>query len=152
MTAQDRYKGEDGGLYGGGKNDPPEKHLQAAMQEAKAIQPLDTEGKPADDGKIGFISIGMSNTTQEFSVFVRLANADPAKSPKVVIVDGAQGGMDARAWAQPEKLNRPVDPWKTLDQRLQQATFLPSKFKSRGSSRPGLPPDQLASFPSTPRK
>ena len=24
MTAEDRYKGEDGGLYGGGKNEPPE--------------------------------------------------------------------------------------------------------------------------------
>src|SRR5207249_543007 len=30
MTADDRYKGEDGGLYGGGKNEPPEKHLQSA--------------------------------------------------------------------------------------------------------------------------
>ena len=92
MTAEDHYKGQDGGLYGGGKNEPPETHLQAALREAKLIRPLDGEGKPSENGKIVFVSIGMSNTTQEFSAFMRLANADPAKSPKVVIVDGAQGG------------------------------------------------------------
>lgn len=90
MTAKDRYKGQDGGLYGNGKNEPPEKYLQTALQQAKSIRPLDAEGRPAGDGKIGFISIGMSNTTQEFSNFVRLANADPDKSPKVVVVDGCR--------------------------------------------------------------
>ena len=30
MTAEDRYKGEDGGLYGAGKNDPPEAHRKGA--------------------------------------------------------------------------------------------------------------------------
>jgi hypothetical protein len=29
MTAEDRYKGEDGGLYGGGKNESPEAHRTA---------------------------------------------------------------------------------------------------------------------------
>ena len=33
MTAQDKYKGEDGGLYGGGKNEPPEAHRAAAQTE-----------------------------------------------------------------------------------------------------------------------
>jgi hypothetical protein len=123
MKTADRYKGQDGGLYGGGKNEPPEKHLKAAIQQAKLIRPLDAEGKASEDGKIGFVSIGMSNTTQEFSVFVRFANADPAKSPKVVIVDGAQGGMTARAWSNPDHLPRPGarNPWEVLDQRLEQA-------------------------------
>ena len=92
MTADDRYKDQDGGLYGGGGNEPPEKHLQAALRQAKMIQPLDAEGKRSDKGTIGFVSIGMSNTTQEFSVFVALANADPANSSKVVIVDGRRAG------------------------------------------------------------
>ncbi len=43
MTAEDRYKGQDGGLYGGGKDEPPEKHLQAAMKEAKLIRPLECQ-------------------------------------------------------------------------------------------------------------
>jgi hypothetical protein len=149
MTARDRYQGEDGGLYGGGKNEPPEKHLEAALRQAKAIQPLDAEGKPSGDGKIGFISIGMSNTTQEFSVFVRLANADPAKSPRVAIVDGAQGGMDARAWAEPENPNRPnaVDPWKTLDRRLQQAGVSPNQVQVAWIKQACIAPGSLGAFP-----
>src|SRR5438105_2633694 len=34
MTADDRYKGEDGGLYGRGKNTPPEAHAKAAAGHA----------------------------------------------------------------------------------------------------------------------
>ena len=117
MTAEDRYKQQDGGLYGGGKNEPPQKHLQAAMRQARLIRPLDGDGKPSKNGKIVLISVGMSNTTQEFSAFVRLANADAEKSPKVVIVDGAQGGQTANVWANPGARN----PWDVLDQRLRQA-------------------------------
>src|SRR5581483_10984045 len=40
MTAGDRYKGEDGGLYGGGKNDPPESLAAAAKKETAKITPL----------------------------------------------------------------------------------------------------------------
>ena len=52
------------------------------------------------------ISIGMSNTTQEFATkgmqnFKLRADADPAKNPQLVIVDGAQGGQDAPAWINP---------------------------------------------------
>ena len=149
MTAADRYKGQDGGLYGGGKNVPPEKHLQAALQQAKSIRPLDAAGKPAKSGKIVFISIGMSNTTQEFSVFVRLANADAAKSPKVVIIDGAQGGMDALAWAEPGKINRPnaVDPWTTLDRRLQQAGVSPQQVQVAWIKQARIAPGSIGEFP-----
>ena len=51
------------------------------------------------DGKIGLLSVGMSNTTQEYSRFKQIADADPAKSRQVVIVDGAQGGETAMRWA-----------------------------------------------------
>jgi hypothetical protein len=113
MTGDDRYKSQDGGLYAGGKNEPPREHLEAALQQAKLIQPLDVNGKPSSDGKVVMISVGMSNTMREFSAFVRLANADPAKSPKLVIVDGAQGGMDAKAWAVSGRPDRPGsrNPW-----------------------------------------
>jgi len=143
MTAQDRYKGEDGGLYGGGKNEPPEKHLQAALQQARAIQPLDAEGKPADDGKIGFISIGMSNTTDEFSLFVQLADADPAKSPWVVIVDGAQGGQTADFWAKPATRN----PWRVLDQRLQEADITARQVQVAWVKQAIPGPEYLGDFP-----
>jgi hypothetical protein len=143
MTAEDRYRGEDGGLYGSGENEPPQKQLQAALQQAKSIRPLDAEGEPADDGKIGFISIGMSNTTQEFSVFVRLANADPAKSPKVAIVDGAQGGMAANSWANPG----PRNPWDVLDQRLQQAGVTSQQVQVAWIKQAVPGPAQYGEFP-----
>ena len=143
MTAEDRYKGQDGGLYGGGKNEPPEKHLQAAMKQAKLIRPLDAEGKPAEDGKIVLISVGMSNTTQEFSSFMPLANADPEKSPKVVIVDGAQGGQTANVWANPGAR----DPWKVLDERLRQAGVTAQQVQVAWVKQAMPGPEYLGDFP-----
>jgi len=149
MTANDRYKDQDGGLYGGGGNKPPKKHLQAALQQAKLIRPLDDEGRPSEEGKIGFVSIGMSNTTQEFSAFVRLANADPAKSPKVVIVDGAQGGMDARAWADPGSPSRPGtrNPWEVLDERLKRMGVTDNQVQVAWVKQARITPGTLGEFP-----
>ena len=150
MTSEDHYKGQDGGLYGGGKNEPPEKHLQAAMRQAKLVQPLDAQGKPSEDGRIVLISVGMSNTTQEFSTFVRLANtfvrlanADPGKSPKVVLVDGAQGGMTADIWAHPGVRN----PWEMLDQRLRQAGVTAGQVQVAWVKQALAGPERLGDFP-----
>jgi hypothetical protein len=149
MNGDDRYKEQDGGLYGGGKNDPPKEHLEAALQQAKLIQPLDAKGKPSDDGKIVMISVGMSNTTQEFSAFVRLANTDPAKSPKLVIVDGAQGGMDARAWAASGRPARPGSrsPWEVLDERLQQADVSDEQVQVAWVKQARIAPGNIGEFP-----
>ena len=46
------YQGEDGGLYGGGKDEPSKAHKAAAERATAAIQPLDANGKPSPDGKI----------------------------------------------------------------------------------------------------
>lgn len=116
MTADDKYKGEDGGLYGGGKNEPPAGHLAAAKKETAKIVPLDADGKPAKDGKIGLISISMSNATQEFSVFKRIADADKAKSPTVAVVDCAQGGQAMAQWVPPD-----ARAWAEADRRLKAA-------------------------------
>jgi hypothetical protein len=56
---------------------------------------LNADGKPDENGRIVLISIGMSNTTQEFQTFIQLANSDPDKNPKLVLVDGALSGMIA---------------------------------------------------------
>src|SRR5262245_32408066 len=81
MSADDRYKGEDGGLYGGGKNEPPPALAAAARKEIEQIVPRDADGKPAPDGIIGLVSLSMSNATQEFSTFKPMADRDPQKSP-----------------------------------------------------------------------
>ena len=109
MTAQDRHKGEDGGLYGGGRNEPPKAHAEAAKAEAERIHPLDAEGKPSAGGKVVLVSIGMSNTTQEFSKFMQVARG----AAKCTIVDGAQGGQAAIQWDTPE-----ARPWGELEKRL----------------------------------
>ena len=55
MTAEDRYKSEDGGLYGGGKNEPPPALQAAATRATAEIKPLDADGQPSADGIIDLI-------------------------------------------------------------------------------------------------
>lgn len=124
MTADDKYKGEDGGLYGGGQNTPPAAHQQLAAAESGKIAPLDAEGKPAADGLIGLISISMSNATQEFSLFKRIADADEAKSPRVRVVDCAQGGQAMAEWAPAD-----ANPWRTAANILANAKVSPQQVQ-----------------------
>ncbi len=124
MTADDKYKGEDGGLYGGGKNTPPNAHRELAADESAKIVPRDADGKPAADGLIGLISISMSNATQEFSMFKRIADADEQKSPRVRIVDCAQGGQAMAEWAPPD-----AAPWKTAATILANARVSPQQVQ-----------------------
>lgn len=109
------YLGAEGGLYPGGVNVRPAPHDAAGVTLAtSAVQPRNAAGAadPAN-GKIVFASIGMSNTTQEFQRFITLAQGDPAINPRLVLVDGAQGGKDAIAWSTPT-----ADTWTVLANRL----------------------------------
>ncbi len=90
-----KYHGFEGGLYPDGKNERPAGHEAAGRALAKQVQPLDANGKPSADGKIVLLSIGMSNTNQAFAGFMRVAKNDSDINPKVVLVNGAQGGMTA---------------------------------------------------------
>ena len=116
------YRGQDGGLYGGGQNEPPAAHAALARKAIAEIRPLDGDGHPASDGKVGLLSIGMSNTTQEFSAFLPKAKVDERKARHVVIVDGAQGGKDATAWATAD-----AQPWAVAEQRLRAAGVTPAQ-------------------------
>ena len=110
--ASGTYKGERGGLYVG-TNEPPAAYAEAGRRAASQIVPLDASGVPSAGGKIVLLSIGMSNTTQEFSTFVAVASSDAVRAPAVVVVDGAQGGQDARVWARAD-----AETWAVVDQRL----------------------------------
>jgi len=110
------YQGQRGGLYPTGGNVPPPAHLDAGLKVARTIQPLDAAGQPSVSGRYVFVSIGMSNTTQEFSAFKPMADADPLKSSRLVVVDGAQGGMTATDWS-----NSGCACWGELDNRLRAA-------------------------------
>ncbi len=120
MTASDQYEGEDGGLYGGGRNTPPEAHRQAALAQLARIRPLNAAGQGDDNGIIGFVAISMSNATQEFSRFKQIADPSPLKSSKVNIVDCAQGGQAMAEWVPPD-----AKPWQEALRRLANARVSP---------------------------
>src|SRR4051812_34401486 len=115
-----------GGLYPNGSNTVPAAHESVGLQRAAAIKPLNSAGQPDRNGKYVMISIGMSNTTQEFCAgsnngttcasysFMGQANASSSVNHNpLVLVDGAQGGEDAQLW------DSPVDTtYDTVAQRL----------------------------------
>lgn len=110
------YQGFGGGLYPAASNNPSPSYLKEGARYIARVKPRGPGGSPAARGRIVLLSIGMSNTTQEFSTFKQLADADPLKSPRVVVVDGAQGGQDA------VKVKDPTAPfWSRVDQRLSAA-------------------------------
>src|SRR3989338_6749028 len=64
------HKGYQGGLYPNGSNQRPFAHDSAGLHISRQIRPLDGNGTPDPvRGKMVLLSIGMSNTTQEFSRF-----------------------------------------------------------------------------------
>jgi len=110
-----RYLGQfTGGLYPSGSNSIPPDHWQSGVARAQSIQPLDASGNPDPSGQYVLISIGVSNTTQEFChplgsrncnpwTFMGQAAADPSVNNTTLrIVNGAQGGREADNWESPD--------------------------------------------------
>lgn len=142
------YKGENGGLYGKYSNVPPSAHRSASLSESTRIVPRGADGQPNSSGRIVLISIGMSNTTQEFSVFRQRANADPEKSEKVIIVDCAQGGMTAADWGRTDSVRpRSTNPWKVMLQRLETAGVTPLQVQAAWVKLAQRNPASLGEFP-----
>ena len=124
MNEQDRYLGQDGGLYGNGKNTLPEAHRNSAMAAISRLKPLNNAGAPDEKGIIGFVSISMSNATQEFSIFKHLADADTSKSNLVKIIDCAQGGQAMAEW-----VDQKARPWIETEKRLSTAGVNPNQVQ-----------------------
>jgi hypothetical protein len=169
------YKGEDGGLYGGGRNEPPAAHRAAHLRESEKIRLLDASGQPSDSGKIGLVTIGFSNTSIESEDFKRAADADPQKSPRVVIVNGAIGSRSAVMWAwdgaavlpkaEQERLDREMDllhmpksnrrgsagpdrdTWPTLAKRIAAAGLSPLQVQVCWLKQVEANPKPLGEFP-----
>ena len=115
------YNGWTGGIYPGGSNYIPPVHKSAGLQMASQIQCLDANGNPDPiNGKIVWLSIGMSNTTQETQQFIPIANAFSGKNPKVTLVDGAVGAMPASYISTPSHANY-ASYWSTVATRLSNA-------------------------------
>src|SRR6266446_3184791 len=124
------YQGFEGGLYPNGANTRPPGHDASGLAIASQILPLNSSGNPDPiNGKIVFISVGMSNTTQEFASkgpesFKPRADSDPSKNPQLVIVDGAQASEPAPDWLD---VNAPT--WTVVDERLAAAGVTPSQVQ-----------------------
>jgi hypothetical protein len=122
------YQGFQGGLYPGGQNVRPAAHDAAGLAHAAAVVPrlasgaVATPGTPG--GRIVLLSIGMSNTTQEFSTFVPSSNADTTRNPAVVVVDGAQGGQTASIISNPNAAF-----WTVVQNRLTNAGVTPQQVQ-----------------------
>lgn len=105
------YLGFSGGLYPDG-NTMPTAHDGAGKQYAEAIRPLNKSGKPANNGHIVFLSIGMSNSALEFcskdldgvscnnNSFMAKAAADPEiVHHNLVLINGAMTGQSTDLWS-----------------------------------------------------
>jgi hypothetical protein len=116
----EKYQGFEGGLYPHAKNTRPDDHEAAGLAIAKKVVPLNKEGKPDPNGQIVLLSIGMSNTSQSSQGFSRALSQAEYKNPKLVFVNGAQGGMTAAA-IQSAEGGRGEQYWTTVDKMLQNA-------------------------------
>ncbi len=104
------YLGFEGGTYAGGQVSPPNDHVVVGADRAAKIQPRAGNGALSPNGRIVLLSIGMSNTSQEFcgvnvtvdcipgSFMQRAATTPAVNRSTLTLVNGAQGGMDAGEW------------------------------------------------------
>lgn len=106
----------EGGLYPGGSNTMPSAHDSVGRVRAGRIQPRDASGAPSAGGKYVLLSVGMSNTSQEWCgvqtspcnswSFSGKAAADAAVNHgTLVIANGAKGSETATEWDSPSDPN-----------------------------------------------
>lgn len=118
--ATGEYNGFMGGFYPRGENTRPAKHEADGVKLAQQIKPLDDQGAPADNGRIVLLSLGMSNTSQASQGFSAALREFNQLNPRVLFVNGAQGGMTA-AVIQNTDPPRGQQFWNTVDDRLREA-------------------------------
>lgn len=116
--------GFTGGLYPGGSNVRPATHEAAGVAIANQITPLDADGNPDPNGRIVMIGIGMSNAYQEFGAFQSLVELDPSTNPSLTLVNGAQPGLTAEYWIDPNALT-----WIVVNQRLAAQGLTPEQVQ-----------------------
>jgi hypothetical protein len=139
------YQTYPGGLYPGSSNQMPSDYLHQGLYRTQAVITRDASGLPSSQGKIGLISIGMSNTTMEFSVFKSTADADADKNPKLVIVDTAEGGKDA------EKVKNAGDDYWTMwvPQHLSAAGVSAAQVQAAWLKEAIATPSNFGGFPAS---
>lgn len=128
------------GLYGSGQTTRPAAHDAAGRSIAESIVPI--------DGRIVMVSIGMSNTYQEFGRFRMRAETDPSVNANLTIINGAQGSRPADVWDSPTDAT-----WDEVDQRLADAGLSPNQVQvawiKHAVRSPMFPPLDFPEHPET---
>ena len=119
------YLGFPGGLYPGGQNSRPLAYEQLGIALAARVQPLDKEGKASAAGRIALLAIGMSNTSHEFSRFMRLVAGNSRINPKLVLIDAAVNGASAKDIAVASG-----DYWLHVKRQLERAETWPGQVQA----------------------
>lgn len=141
---KDKYKGEEGGLYPGGRNTAPA-HEMAGMKLAQSIRHLDAQGQPSQDGKIVLITIGMSNTYQESRRWRIRAASDSEVDSRLAIVNGAMGAQTAHLIAKPDARYWTIPPARLKEMGLTPAQVQVAWLKEAN-------PQPTAAFPAEVKK
>jgi hypothetical protein len=115
----------EGGLYSAGLNVPPPAQRSAALAAAGTIVARDAAGEPDVNGRIGFVSISMSNCNQEFSAFERRADLDDHRNAHLFVVNGAQGGQALDVISNPA-----ASYWNSLALRIEAAGLSPAQVQA----------------------
>jgi hypothetical protein len=134
------YLGAQGGLYPRGSNDIPTPHQALGLVRAAEITPRDENGNPDPDGKIAFVSIGVSNTRREFTAF--LAAAGPVVADSIVLVNAAQNGEPVSSWLDPND-----DVWSLFDRALLDAGVTAEQVQGAWVKIPERYEDPPVDFP-----
>ena len=121
------YMGRKGGLYPDGSNERPAAHTAEGLRIAQAIKPLDTEGNVDEvNGKIVWLSVGMSNTGQATTGFFEVMANYPDKNPQLELVNGAFGGVEINQMT----LRPNIGYWTNIaEQRLQPRGLTPAQVQ-----------------------
>ena len=112
----DTYQGFPGGLYPDGNNQTPVDHQELGVSLAAHVGPLDADGNPDEGGSIGFISIGVSNTTYDWDGFTTVVSNSSVVNPQVVLANGGVSGQPLAVWLDPESV-----PWGHVEDRIAEA-------------------------------
>jgi hypothetical protein len=119
------YQGLQGGLYPGGENERPTAHTAAGLTLASQITPLDTSGNPDPvSGRIVLLSIGFSNSREEFERFQMHADTLLNRNPLLALVNGAQGGKDVK-----KILSDTASFWRVIEDTLSLRGLTPNQVQ-----------------------
>lgn len=118
------YQGFPGGLYPGGANSPPVDHAVRARLAAERIRPLGPDGSPDPDGLIGLVTVGMSNTTQEFGNFERRNDLATDRRGDLVLINTAVPSQPVESTSDPAS-----DYWTIVRDRIAAAGISPAQVQ-----------------------